>query len=188
MIYSETDIKNLKEENMIFKKEILLLKEELLEFKKKTDKKIKKLKLSENLNEKEKKKPKKLENKSNAEWESIKPIDLGNFACTSTDCQFKEIPKDIPDEAKELLILYHIRCGSEKEGFFNINIWTENPKGKKFVKIKRGYRYPQSAISFDSENLWFPFFKTNRKLYFQTDQIITTNCHCFGFWIIGYRL
>lgn len=120
-------------------------------------------------------------------WESIPLASIGSFGFKSKDVVKYAIPTSIPATATEVLIVYFLRCGNEPPSRdFKVNMWT-NVNGKKYQRVKFGHRYPQSAISFDSENLWFPISVQDRNLYVQSDDVQLNNCHNVQFFVIGYR-
>jgi hypothetical protein len=54
---------------------------------------------------------------------------------------------------------------------FNVWLWTECDGGVRDIKLKRGYRRAQDAISFDSETFDFAYCPTNPRLYLMSDAI-----------------
>jgi len=108
------------------------------------------------------------------------------FDFASKVATFFSIPGDLPSNAQEVLVLAVLRCGGEgPERNFSVSLWTEI-NSQKYIKYVSGTRYAQNAISFSSENMWFPL-GTDKKLYIQCDDIQKVNCHYLELTLVGYR-
>lgn len=119
-------------------------------------------------------------------WTSIAPIPLGKFFFDTTSTTFYSIPKEVPSSAMEVLIQTMVQCGNEgpyRE--FTVNLWTEI-ESQKYTKYIEGARYAQNAISFSSEEKWFPI-GTDRKLYLQCNDKQLVSCHGLKLSVVGYR-
>ena len=119
-------------------------------------------------------------------YTSIKSKLIGVFDYKSKSPTYLEIPEEIPSSAKSVLVLAYLSTGAEgPERTFMTELWTEID-GEKCKKAIRGTRYPQSAISYSSENMWFPI-KTERRIHIQCDDIQSENCHNLEVFVLGYR-
>lgn len=114
--------------------------------------------------------------------------ELGTFTFSSKEAVGFEIPPGVPGTAREVLICYFLLCGLEfeKDGpsrIFRVRLWTTGGH----VMWKLGARYPQTTLSFDSDNIWFPLGATERRLFVQCDDVQTVNCRAIELFVAGYR-
>jgi hypothetical protein len=91
------------------------------------------------------------------------------------------LPENFPSDAKWVKIHFFLRCGNELDTGFTVKMWTDPSQ----TVWKSGWRYPQGAIAFDSDNIWFRI-TGSRTLFVQADHIQPTNCHGIFFSIAGY--
>ncbi|KAL9658122.1 hypothetical protein ABK040_013035 [Willaertia magna] len=121
-------------------------------------------------------------------WTPVNITEIGSISFSTLGIQIFKIPLNvIPKEAKEILINYTFRSGNENEGWVNVWLWTEDEEGLQYKFLKKSYRYPQSAISFDNENIWVPFFNLKPHIYVTVDHLETRNCHGATISVLGYR-
>lgn len=96
------------------------------------------------------------------------------------------IPTSVPAEAREVLVFVDINSGGGAPTIHaNIKLYTEI-SGVKYIKyvVLRTW-HAQNAISYNSDNLWFPM-PTSRQLHVEYPHTCTG--HCGGvFYVIGYR-
>ncbi len=119
-------------------------------------------------------------------WTDYQPEVIGTFKFASKDPTFFQLPSNLPQNTKEVLILTFIRCGSEGASrSFLVKLWTEVQQTK-FTRYIKGARYSQNAISFNSESIPFPI-GGDLKIYVQCDDIQLQNCHNLELILVGYR-
>ena len=115
----------------------------------------------------------------------IDPISIGTYLYQGAK-QIFEIPKIIPQEAEQILILTFLRCGYEEPSrAFLTKIYTVN-KETVYAKYIKGSRYGQMAISFSSENMWFPI-SNSRVIFVESQDIQLKNCHGLELLVVGYK-
>ena len=129
----------------------------------------------------------KLENKKS--WTSLdQPIALGTLNFNVCN-QPQHFDMNIDEKYDEVLVNVVLRSGGEKpNAWYHVDLWTltgDNESHKNMKRI-RGYHYYQSAISFNSENMWFPV-KNDKKLYYFIKDTVHSNCHAGEVQIVGYR-
>lgn len=96
------------------------------------------------------------------------------------------MPETIPLEAKEVILLTFLRCGYEGPSRnFLTSIYTEDQQGK-YTRYVKGARYPQSAISFNSENISLPL-GIGRKIFVECEDVQKDNCHGLEIMVLGFR-
>eukprot|EP01084_Bolivina_argentea_P106657 190811_1 len=131
----------------------------------------------------------KLENRKY--WNTLDPpVALGTLNFNNCNrVQSFSIPKSIDIKYNELLINVVLRSGKETPySWYHVDVWTvtENGNNHKNMKRIRGWHTAQSAIAFNSENMWFPF-DSDMKLYYLVKDTPHSNCHGGEVQIIGYR-
>lgn len=114
--------------------------------------------------------------------------ELGTFTFTSKEAVGFDIPPGVPSTAHEVLICYFLLCGLEYEQdgpsrIFRVRLWTTGGH----VMWKLGARYPQTTLSFDSDNIWFPLGSSDRRLYVQCDDVQSIPCRAIELFVAGYR-
>ncbi|CAF3499146.1 unnamed protein product [Rotaria sp. Silwood2] len=92
----------------------------------------------------------------------------------------------IPNTAQQLSVTVFIRSGYDSNSPYNVWLWTEFGNNQKDIKFKRGYRYPQSAISFDSETFNFAYSSNHPKLYLMSDVTAETGNMFLELFAVGY--
>ncbi|KAL9658134.1 hypothetical protein ABK040_013046 [Willaertia magna] len=127
-------------------------------------------------------------NQNASKWTPVNCKEIGNISFTTKVIQSFNIPLDvIPFHAKEILVNYVFRSGSENNSWVNVWLWTEDEQGVQYKFLKKGYRYPQNAISFDNENIWMPFCHLKPNIYVTVDHLQTHICQGASMCILGYR-
>ncbi|CAF0935926.1 unnamed protein product [Rotaria sordida] len=101
----------------------------------------------------------------------IVPYLLGIFQFNTVEQVTFPLDPIIPSTAQKVRVTVFIRSGMNSgEAAFNVWLWTECPEFNfKDTKFKRGYRYYQSAYSFDSETLEFFYCSSKPELNVVTD-------------------
>ena len=88
----------------------------------------------------------------------------------------------VPSTAKEVLVYVYIRTGYVVSGSGTVQIYTTTANVLKL----HVYTYHQSAVSYNSDNIWLPIGE-GRVVYGKyTGSAITKNSYA-GFQIVGYR-
>jgi len=120
-------------------------------------------------------------------WTSINRIQLGTFIYKDANVTTFNV-NSIPNSATQILVNAFTRTGGEGPSRnFDLNIWTQPKNGNQYLMMIRGARYQQNAVSWDTQNLWFPYFPDNPLFYAQCNDVQIENCHNTYFEIIGYR-
>lgn len=121
-------------------------------------------------------------------WVALKkPISLGSLPMENIETVVREInDKQIPADAGEILIFVSFYTGSNppsRPGWFEI--YTQNEE-KRFAKRLSWYQYGQSAVGFNSDNLWFPLTR-ERKLYVRSNKAVESENSGSEILVLGYR-
>ena len=99
-----------------------------------------------------------------------------------------DVPAIVPQGVRKVYIMSAIRSGSEENSWVNIKIWTINPLTSIFnYHHKRFYRYPQNAISYDSETFSMPLYN-DRKIFAFTDHCQPSICHMTELFVVGWKI
>jgi hypothetical protein len=115
----------------------------------------------------------------------IPPI-IGQFLFNTRDTQAFDVGHLIPNTVQEISVCLYMRSGNESEnGVFNIWLWTELDNGRKDIKFKRSHRYPQNAISTDSETFNFAYSPNHPRLYLMSDCVKGQNI-LLELFVVGY--
>lgn len=126
-------------------------------------------------------------------WNSLDtPVVLGSFNWDNPgEILNFELPIDgetIPLKCQEVLINVVLRSGNETpNAWYHVDLWTVTDNASKNLKRIRGWHYRQSAISFNSENMWFPVEPSSTKLYYQVEDTAHDNCHGGQVLVMGWR-
>ncbi|CAF2779325.1 unnamed protein product [Rotaria sp. Silwood2] len=101
----------------------------------------------------------------------VVPYSLGIFHFNTVEQVKFSLNTIFPTTARKVSVTVFIRSGMNSgEAAFNVWLWTECPElGIRDTKFKRGYRYYQSAYSFDSETLEFFYCSSKPDLNVITD-------------------
>ncbi|CAF3382011.1 unnamed protein product [Rotaria sp. Silwood1] len=116
----------------------------------------------------------------------IVPYSLGIFQFNTLEQVTFPLNIIIPSTARKVSVTVFIRSGMNSgEAAFNVWLWTECPEYSiRDTKFKRGYRYYQSAYSFDSETLEFLYCSSKPELNVITDNQ-ASNVH-LELYAVGY--
>eukprot|EP01129_Flabellula_baltica_P006118 TRINITY_DN2260_c0_g1_i1.p2 TRINITY_DN2260_c0_g1~~TRINITY_DN2260_c0_g1_i1.p2 ORF type:complete len:232 (-),score=30.84 TRINITY_DN2260_c0_g1_i1:811-1506(-) len=120
------------------------------------------------------------------DWEPVDRIYLGVYKYKQDEARF-DLPEDLP-EASEILVQVNWNTGKEGPSrFVDTRIWTENSNnGKQYAIYTSGYRYPQSALSYDTQCFWFPLKDCLRSIFVSsTDR--EKRSHGLRIHLLGYR-
>ena len=99
-----------------------------------------------------------------------------------------DVPDIIPMCARKIYLMSATRSGGEELSFVNIKVWTRNPSTNVCnYHHNRFFRYPQSAISYDSETFGLPLYH-DRKIYAFTDHCQINNCHKTELFVVGWKI
>lgn len=95
----------------------------------------------------------------------------------------------IPMDCKEVLVNVVLRSGNEApSGWYHVDLWTLTGDDHKNLKRIRGVHNPQNALSFNSENMWFPVETGSSKLYYRVEDFPTENYRHKGELVVmGWR-
>ena len=95
------------------------------------------------------------------------PMEIGSLPIGSTQLSAFELPPAVPKSAREILIYVKIYTGDTKSSSSPADFWLYTQDGEaKYLQVLYWYRYPQEAVPFNSDNLWFPL-TPEHKLYVQ---------------------
>ena len=121
-------------------------------------------------------------------WQPVEHVSLG-FYNFRGNVQEHVIPETVvPAGATEVLVAVNWNSGNEGPSrFVDTAVWTQHSDGRKFSMYTSGFRYPQNALSYDTQCFWFPLTGTDRKLYVHSKDVQIHNCHGLKLHIIGYR-
>lgn len=79
-----------------------------------------------------------------------------------------------------------MRSGSESgSAVLNVWLWTELDNDQKDIKFKWSHRYPQNAISTDSETFNFSYSPNHLRLYLMSDVDVSQNM-LLELFVVGY--
>eukprot|EP00092_Neocalanus_flemingeri_P007592 GFUD01008194.1.p1 GENE.GFUD01008194.1~~GFUD01008194.1.p1 ORF type:complete len:252 (+),score=49.96 GFUD01008194.1:24-758(+) len=118
-------------------------------------------------------------------WEG-NPVKLGWIKSTSGVQSFN-LPDALPMNASMVRIIAFHRSGNEgssREVLYRL--WTE-VSGAEHVHFLYGWRYPQSAISFQAPEFCFPIEKTDRTVKASRESIQPSNDHGVFLYVSGYK-
>jgi hypothetical protein len=116
----------------------------------------------------------------------VVPPTIGEFLFNTLNTQSFDVGSSISKTAREISVMVFIRSGSEKiSSVFNVWLWTELENDRKDVKFKRCHRYPQNAISSDSETFVFSYSPNHPKLYLRAD-VDTGQNMLLELFVVGY--
>jgi len=100
----------------------------------------------------------------------VVPTIIGQFLFNTRNTQSFDIGSLFPNTAREISVTVYIRSGHETvNSIFNVWLWTELENNRQDIKFKRCHRYPQSALSTDSETFNFSYSPNHPKLYLLSD-------------------
>ncbi|CAF2464272.1 unnamed protein product [Rotaria sp. Silwood2] len=116
----------------------------------------------------------------------VVPPSIGSFKFNTLNTVVFDIGTLIPNTAQQLSVTVFIRSGYDSNSPYNVWLWTEFGNNQKDIKFKRGYRYPQSAISFDSETFNFAYSSNHPKLYLMSDVTAETGNMFLELFAVGY--
>jgi hypothetical protein len=122
-------------------------------------------------------------------WQPVDHVALGQYNYLGNVLELLIPDNVVPAGASEVLVAVNWNTGHEGPSrFVDTEVWTRHIDGRKFSMYTSGYRYPQSALSYDTQCFWFPLRDTDRRLYVHSNDVQATNCHLLKLHIIGYRL
>ena len=120
-------------------------------------------------------------------WDGT-PVKIGFIRSAYSGAQTYPLPETLPSNARMVRIIAFHRSGNEGSGREVLyRLWTE-VKGEEHVHFLYGWRYPQSAISFQSPEFWFPVDQNNRYVKASTDSRQPSNDHGVYLYISGYTV
>ena len=123
-------------------------------------------------------------------WTSVTMTSIGNTSSRAAGTLAYDIPSVIPSNAKEVLILASAAIGtsgpSGRGHYIKIYTLQGSQQGsQQFEKYIYIMTYPQSAVSTNSDNLWFPM-TTGRQVFVELTYAHTGNVYVY-LHAIGYR-
>ena len=114
------------------------------------------------------------------------PINIG-FISSTSGVQSFNLPDELPMSASMVRIIAFHKSGNGGPGReVQYRIWTD-VAGEEHVHFLYGYRYPQSVISFQSPEFWFPIEKTERIVKASTESLQPSNDHGVYLLVSGYK-
>lgn len=122
-------------------------------------------------------------------WTTIeRPVKLGPLPETSDATVVYQLPDKsvLPSSAREVLVYVFLYSGqqSDSQGI-NFEIFTQDGT-KKYSKYFYWHLYGQNAVSFNSENMWFPL-TPDRKLFVRPSAKPASPNAGSRIDVIGYR-
>ena len=119
-------------------------------------------------------------------WDG-EPVNIG-FVSSSAGTQTFNLPTTLPAAARMVRIVAFHRSGNEGPSRQVLyRLWTE-VEGEHHVHFLYGYRYPQSAISFQAPEFWFPVGSQDRVIKASTESRQPSNDHGVHLYVSGYKL
>lgn len=117
------------------------------------------------------------------------PVFIGRLDYNTQNKNYTfDVPDIIPQNARKIYLMSATRSGNEKDAQVNIKVWTRNPSTMLCnYHHKRFHRYPQGAISYDSETFGLPLYH-DRKIYAFTDHCQLVNCHQTELLLVGWKI
>lgn len=117
------------------------------------------------------------------------PIPIGNLNFDQPNKSYTfDVSDVVPMTARKIYIMSYTRSGNEINAQVNIKLWTRNPCSMVcHYHHKKFHRYPQNAISYDSETFGLPIYH-DRKIYAITDHCQITNCHNTQLFVVGWKI
>ena len=122
-------------------------------------------------------------------WTPVNHVELGRYLYQAGAEQAYVLPEaHVPTSASQVLIAVNWNTGCEGPSrFVDTEVFTKRNNGVKYSMYTSGYRYPQGALSYDTQCFWFPIKDTNRTVYVHSKDIQSTNCHSLRLHILGYK-
>ena len=119
-------------------------------------------------------------------WEG-EPVSIGVVRSTSGTQSFT-LPETLPSNASMVRINAFHRSGAEGPSRQVLyRLWTE-VGGEQHVHFLYGWRFPQSAISFQAPEFWFPVDTNNWAVKASTESRQPSNDHAVHLYVSGYKL
>ncbi|CAF1444816.1 unnamed protein product [Adineta steineri] len=116
----------------------------------------------------------------------VLPPVIGSFTFNTLNTISFDVGAIVPNTAKQLNVTVNIDCGyAGVASKFNVWLWTELDNGQQDVKFKQGSRYPQNAISNDSETFSFAYSSKSPKLFLKSDYDQNQNLS-INLFAVGY--
>ncbi len=124
---------------------------------------------------------------AHAAWIPLQdPVVIGDLPLLSRQVTAFEFPAELPAIAREVLIYVKIFSGNNGPSLANDFVLYTQEGDKKYAQLLHWSRYPQDAVGFNSENLWFPV-TGERKIYVRLDGTPGNRNSSGKIHVLGYR-
>ncbi len=125
--------------------------------------------------------------KAHAAWVPLQaPVEIGDLPLLSRQLTAFEFPSEIPATAREVLIYVKIFSGNNGPSLPADFLLYTQEGDRKYSQLLYWFRYPQDAVGFNSENLWFPL-TGERKIYIRLDGTPSGKNSGGKIVVLGYR-
>ena len=115
----------------------------------------------------------------------VDPISLGTFWYKSSELENSFLVRIAA--CNEIRVSAFLRCGNEGPSrSFTTKVWTVDRNQNKHHNFIFGARYPQSAISFSTTTMEFPY-PNDGKIFISSSDSQDVNCHGCELFLVAYR-